>query len=76
MLTRVGGTSLEFSCVPAAGGTGILRMICRLNWEGIDRFGCRTSVELMYWWDGDRDKLTVQLRKNSLVLCRFRRTLM
>ena len=71
MLVRVGG-SLEFSCVPAAGGTGILRIIGRLNWEGIDRFGCRTSVELMYSWDGDRDKLTVQLKKKSLVLCRLR----
>ena len=38
MLARVGGNSLEFSCVPAVGGTGILRMICRLNWDGIDRF--------------------------------------
>ena len=38
MLTRVGGTSSEFSCVPAAGRTGILRIICWLNWEGIDKF--------------------------------------
>ena len=73
MLASVGGTSLEFSCVPAAGGTGILRMICRLNWEEIDRFmAAEHRLNLMYWWDEDRDKLTNELRGNSLVLCRFR----
>ena len=38
MFARVSGTSVEFSRVPAFGGTGILRIICRLNWEGMDWF--------------------------------------
>ena len=57
VLARVGGTFLELCCVPAFGGTGILRMICRFNWEVMHRFlAAEHRVNLNVGAMGDREK--------------------
>ena len=63
-------------CVPTDGGTGILRMVFRLNWGENDRLlAAEHRLNLVYLWDGGIGKsLVVGLKRfGRLFLFSFRR---